>query len=129
MTNGKLARRRRGPRLLLAVCTGALTLALSAGIALAAGHVWMSWVYTGANGHQYGGAQSELHQVAVQPAINRWGCANIYLGPNHRLFSDYYCGTSSGEGKTPYVDGQNARPEAWNDWSKGQDLWAWEDIN
>lgn len=117
-------------RWLIAVSVAAVVMGLSATVAFASAKVWLNWVYTGANGHQYGAIQSTVHQVATEPANNRWACANIWKGTNNRVFSRYYCGRVGSQGETPYVNNVgNARPEIWNDWNNGQDIWAWEDYS
>ncbi len=108
---------------------GVLLFSLSMGVAYATGLTWLNYVYTGANQTQ-SKAYGYLNQAAARPGTNRWGCANIYnSGNGGYLFANSYCGTIHYQGSTPYIGGYGAygTPTAWNDWSRGQDLWGWED--
>lgn len=119
--------RRAGRRFVLIALLALLLSGVVAASAFGATKTWLDWVWTANNGHQYGATQNHVYQVAAEPYSYKWGCANIWDN-GVEFFTYYYCGSPGSQGETPYVDScSGCRPEVWNDSSKGQDMWGWED--
>jgi len=123
----RLTGARRQPCRLL-VIPGLVTvflLAVFVSASLAAGSVWLNWVETSANGHQFG-TSHDLYQVAAQPYAYDYACANAYNGSTGtRYFGVYYCGIPSKAAYTPQFNA-NYEPEDWNSSSNADYDWSWE---